>query len=131
MSQRYMIVEYPKQDGDGMHVTPEGKLKNHLPIHELLGSYHFVRLDDDHVLVNGDFPIGHSVKLDKHPAVLVLPHVASAKSISVHGLKFNRTSHANALVRNLSDKGITASSTMSDILDEVSEKFGPVFMPNR
>ena len=130
---RYLIVAYHKDTADALCVE-NGLFKNHLPIHELLHEYHYTRIDDEHVLVNAEYPVSHHHLIDKHPHTLMLPSISSGKALHTHavfvslkGLN-NKQKHVQAL---MSRYKLDPTHTMSDLLEKIEEHEGPLLMPIR
>lgn len=93
-----------------------------IPIHTMLGTYTWARLDDAHVFVTGTYEISMHDRLAKHPSVSVLPSVSSGKTLQSH-LK-QKDSHWNALAQKLS---LDSNASMSDLIDAAEAKFGAAF----
>lgn len=113
---RYMIVEHS--------VSPDSRKFEDLilPIHTMLGTYHWAKLDDGHVYVTGHYEISMHDRLARHPKVSVMPHASSNKRLHMH--LSERTTHWNALSKKLS---LDSSASMSDAIEAAESVFGPVF----
>lgn len=109
---RYLLVTHPRE-------------ADKLSIHGLLRYYHWERLDDQTVLVQGSFPVTHHGKLSEHPDVTMMPHQLSRKKLHAHVKKDN---HLKALKSKLS---LDDSHDMRDFLDSVETKLGPLLQPHK
>ena len=121
--QRYMIVEYSLATEKALGLDAQGFLVNHMHLHELLATYHWSRLDNDHVIVLGNYSISKQKELDNHPAVTILPHLASTKHL--HKVS-KKPAHWLALKSSLS---LDDPSTMSDVVDVLHTIHGPIYAP--
>lgn len=123
---RYMVVKY-HQDTEKALCVEKGLFKNHLPVHELLCEYHWVRLDAEHVLVTGEYPIGHHDKLAKHEHVYMLPSIGSNRRL--HTVLSNPKSNFTAAL--LKKYNMPIDSSMSDLIDALETQEAPLFAPIR
>lgn len=123
LKQRYMIVEYHEHQEAALGIHENGSLVNHLPLHSMLGTYHWSRLDAEHVLLLGVYSVSKQPELDAHQAVSVLPHLASTKHLH-KGVR--KDAHWQALSKSL---GLAAPSTMSDVVDALHTVHGPLYAP--
>jgi hypothetical protein len=117
---RYMIVEHPKFGG-----APRTFQEMILPIHGLLGTHHWVRLDDNHVFLSGHYEASHHNSIHFHPQVSVLPILSSGKKLKAH--LSEKVNHWNAL----STLGLSEDSTMTDLAEVAEETFGPIFAADK
>jgi hypothetical protein len=114
---RYMVVEHPTA-AEGEHHFNSFVL----PIHTMLGTYHWARLDADHVFVTGYYEVSLHDRLAKHPKVSVMPSSSSGKPLKNHLAQ--KDSHWNALAAKLS---IDSSASMTDLIDAAEAAFGAAF----
>jgi hypothetical protein len=122
--QRYMIVEHPREN-EMPHA--DKKFADYvLPIHTMLGTYHWARLDDVHVLVTGQYPVSHHAMIQSHPKTSVLPMVGSGKLLKEH--LSSKAEHWKALSSGLS---LDDTSTTSDLVEAAEAKFGVLFGSNK
>lgn len=135
LKQRYLVVEYTKSEAAQFGVTSKGTLHHHFPLHELMGVYHTVRIDDTHVFVIGNFSsqAERIIKEKFKDKVSILPHLASGKILSK---AVNKGTHWQALQKHIALKkkiSLTdtalSSTTMADLVDEAEDLFGPCFSP--
>jgi hypothetical protein len=122
-----MIVKYAASVAEKLGTDENGKFVNNLPIHDLLGSYHWARLDDDYVFVIGSFSVENTLAIADREDTLMLPYNASGKRLLRYGSDSNRQLQIASLAARFN---LTDQDTMSDLLDQVST-FGVVFMPSR
>ena len=121
---RFMVVDFPKASE-----VPDIRkpwLSHVLPIHCLLGTYHWVRLDDAHVYVTASYGVATHVELSNHPKVTIMPTVSSGKNIQNH-MRAN-PKHYMALSHALK---LDDSHTMEDIIEMAEAKFGAIFSAER
>jgi hypothetical protein len=120
-----MIVDHPASQ-EKLHLSADRKnVLGQLPVHGLLGNYHWARLNAQHVLVTADYSIASHVALAVHPAVSVLPVISSGKTLFKH--LNNRKDHLQALI----DIGIDDEGTMSDFIEIAESRYGPIFSPEK
>ena len=124
--QRYMILEYHRDTENKLVINNAGTLENHLPIHELLISHHWSRLDDEHVVVLGTYSIGNHKHLENHTRLSILPHLASAKPLHT---AVKHQNHWHSLRQAVRADDIPL--TMTDIVDDLEAIHGTVFGPLR
>lgn len=113
---RYFVVE---------HAEPQDKksfIDLIIPIHTLLGTYHWTRLDAQHILVTGYYEVSNHSALHNHPKVSPLPTVGSSKTLKAH--LATKANHWNVLASNLS---LTDNSTTADMAEKAEEKYGTMF----
>lgn len=108
-----MIISHHKNDSL--------KLANKQPIHDLVGNYHWHRLDDEHVIMVADYPVKNHKEIDKHPAVTIIPSLGSSKKLHKH---ISKQKHLDAIRKHFD---ITEDHTSEDLLDQLADKFGPMF----
>ena len=125
---RYMVVRHHKDVAAKMTIV-NGRFENHLPIHHLLLSYHWTRMNDEFVLVYGEYAIGHHNALADHEHVLMLPSTGSAKNLLQHGEDKGKKVHAESLIARY--KSLHSDSTLSDLLDELESTEAPLLVPIR
>ena len=126
--QRYLIVEYSIEDEAKYRKNPvglDGKFQNYLHIHHMLGTYHWSRLDSQHVVLLANYSVHHHKALQEDHKVSLLPHISSAKPI--HKV-VKKSIHWEALRDKLE---VDHDSSMDDILDALEEKHGAIFAPIR
>lgn len=120
---RYFVVEYHVTKRGNIEYDEKGLFKNVLCIHHLLHSYHWLHIDENHVLVVGRFHHGHHAKLSDRVDISMLPMIYSNKKLSV----VLKSSHWNALKNrfSLDDTAIT-----SDLVDMLVEQGKSIFAPS-
>lgn len=124
---RYIIVRWPRATADNITIE-NGLFKNHLPIHELLHEYHGTRIDDEFVLLQGEYPIGHHNLIVDHPHALMLPSMLSGKTLHEHGKANGKDKHIKALFKKFN---LDKTHTLSDLIDAMEGKVGPLLLPHR
>lgn len=117
---RYMIVEHPVENEQ--HHPSKQFHEFVLPIHTMLGTYHWARLDDKHVFVSGNYEISTHHMLHTHPKVSILPIQSSGKSLSRH--LSQKDAHWQALSTRLA---LSHDATTSDAIEAASSVFGTIF----
>lgn len=122
---RYMIVDHHTSK-DQVGIDEKGGFVNALCIHGCLGTYHWARLSEDHVLVVSDYSLTHHQTLKQHGSVSVLPVVSSGKSLSKHLQA--KPQHWESLKKRLP---LDESSTMGDAVELFEDHFGPVFSASK
>lgn len=70
---KYAVVKY--------HYTPEN---DKIHIHHLLGSYHWVAIDAEHVLLTAQYSPNNHGAIDNHPDVLLLPSLQTNVTLHEH-----------------------------------------------
>jgi hypothetical protein len=115
--QRYMIVEHSSEKEASKHFNDMV-----VPIHTMLATYHWARLDDSHVFLTGYYEISMHDRLHQHPKVSVLPSASSAKTLNAH--LTTKNNHWQALSRKLS---LDSSATTQDAIEAAESMFGAVF----
>jgi len=125
--QRYIVVRYPVSS-EKKHRVENGIFKDHLPIHELLHEYHWERLDDNFVLVTGEYTIGHHHMIMNHPHAHMLPSLGSGKKLYKHGIDCGKQEHTKALIDRFK---LNETHSIADLLDELEGKMGPMLLPVR
>jgi hypothetical protein len=117
---RYMVVEHPVENEQ--HDASKKFEEFVLPIHTMLGTYHWMRLDDKHVFVTGNYEVSNHHTLHNHPKVSVLPIVSSGKSLKKH---ITKEPHWNALA--FGKLTLSEDATASDAVEAAEAAFGPLF----
>lgn len=117
---RYMVVEHHIND-EKLRIE-DGKVIGQIAIHGLVGTYHWFRLDDNHVFMMADYSAKHHVAIHEHAKVSVLPVLGSVKHLHKH-LK-NKHFLAAKKVFNLDE-----THTTEDIVDMIIAKHGPLYAP--
>ena len=120
MAHRYMIVEHKSRK---LGFDEQGRFKNQLPIHHLLGPYHWVHLDSNHVLVTGHFAMLHMKHIEARADVSVLPSLYSSKTVSK---SVKKSAHWSALQNKLQ---ASDDHTTIDIAETAAIKLDPLFAP--
>jgi len=114
---RYLIVEHSYAPSEKFEETM-------LPVHTLLGTYHWAKLDDQHVFVTAKYALSHHTRIQGHAKVSVLPSMSSGKTLVSH----LKDRHWQALSAKL---GLDHTATMTDAVELAEQVFGPVFSPDR
>lgn len=65
-------------------VKHDWKNQRRIPIHEMLGQYHWEALDEEHVLLLGALATSKVEYVDSHASVLLLPSIHSRRTIKEH-----------------------------------------------
>jgi hypothetical protein len=124
--QRFAIVTHSSKDAELKLVG--GKIIGQMPVHDLVGSYHWFRLDDDHIMVMMNYAVSNHALLNSHPKVSLLPHIGSSRTIAQHIQKnSNNMVHKDALqiAFNLDD-----THTMEDLTEMIVAKQGAIYAPS-
>jgi len=120
---RYMVVEHPRENEklqiDGHKITGQ------VPIHDMLSEYHWARLNDNYVILMGNYSVGHHANLASHSKVSILPPENSVKKILAHPMQ---DVHKDALRMALS---LDDEHTMEDVLVKLELLYGAVFAPQK
>ncbi len=111
---KYAVVKY--------HWTEENPV---IHIHALLGEYHWVALDAEHVFLTAYYAPGDHTTLDSHPDVLLLPSLQTTVPVEQHATDRGK-GHLFAPLRG---HGLTETHTAHDIVRWATEKFGARFEP--
>lgn len=98
-----------------------------LPVHQLLGGYHWEAISDTHVLLIGDIHLVNMQSVDNHPAVWLLPSVHSSRPLAEHARERAKYPHFITLGR----LGISEHHTTMDLAEIAYEKFGSKFALDR
>ena len=124
---RYMVVRHPHSVASNTRIV-NGLFENHLPIHELLHEYHWSRINDEFVLVQGEYSVGHFKMLSENAHTWLLPSIGSAHILAKHGNTRGKEEHSRALH---SRYNLPVGAAMPDLLDAIEEQEGPLFSPIR
>lgn len=73
-----------------------------VPIHHLLGEYHWASLDEGHVLLLGYVHPPRIMTLDKHPDCLLMPSLFSTKTVFAHAEERQKSHFCLPLVMHMS-----------------------------
>lgn len=115
-----MVVEHPSTN-EVPH--PSKNFEDFiLPVHCLLGTYHWARLDDTHVFVTGHYEVSHHAAIHSHPKVSALPSLGSSRQCKHH--TSIKAHHWNALASRLA---LPDDATSSDVADAAESMFGVLF----
>lgn len=127
---RYMLVDHPKAN-EQLGVV-DGKVQGKMPVHDLVGTYHWVRLDDDTIFLMADYRVSNHDALHTHPKISVLPSHASSRSVKAHISKMgSRTCVGKHTAVLMTKFALTDDCTMEDLLERIVAKHGALFaMPN-
>lgn len=115
---RHMVVEHHVKDEELKIV--DGRVTGKQPIHDLVGTYHWLRIDDAHIFMVADYSISHHVAIHAHAKVSVLPVVGSSKHLHKH-LKGR---HFEALKNRFN---LDETHTSEDIIDTIVAIHGPLY----
>lgn len=119
---RYMVVEHSEAAAE---ITKDKQFHEYvLPIHTLLGTYHWQRIDAEHVFVTGYYDSSHHHIIETHPKVSMLPSIGSSKKLHVH----LKAPHYLALSKKLT---LEADSTAADVAEAAEVQFGCIFAPDK
>jgi hypothetical protein len=116
---RLMVVEHPVSRDKGKSFAEMA-----IHIHSLLGTYHWARLDENHVLLTGNYPIKHHDKLHNMETVSVMPPMASGRTIK----EKLKDKHYVVLANRLH---LAPEHNMSDLIETAEQHYGPLFSPEK
>lgn len=132
--QRYFIVEHlPEHDQQKIidHPTIKGEriVFGRPSIHDFVGAYHTVRLDDKHIYVAGEIKPERLLLLEQHPTITPLPSLHSSAPLLDYIEKQKRKlPHANALAVH----GVARTHNVYDAIMTIATKFShPFFYPDK
>jgi hypothetical protein len=120
---RYMVLEHAEADQQ-LGIDGNGKITGRIPVHHLLQSYHWHRLDGRHVLVYGSHSISHAQLLQQLPIVSLLPHLQSTKKMK----DIMQPAHFAAVQAYF---GLADDAIPADLADGVVTRFSPLMHPQR
>lgn len=120
---RYMVVEHSR-DEEELYIE-NGEVVGQVPIHHLLGAYHWTRLDDQHVLLMGSYSISHHATLANHEKVSVLPVMHSSKYIQNHEMKEQHKQALRAALR------LDDDHTMEHVIEKLETHHSPIFAAHK
>lgn len=123
---RYAIVTHHVKDQE-LRID-EGRIIGQQPGHDLMRSYHWFRLDDEHIMVSADYHLSRHAALHAHEKISMLAHTGSNKPVHEHihnKIKHeHKGKHWHALKKHLD---LDETHTMEDMIDKIVEKHGPMF----
>jgi hypothetical protein len=123
---RYAIVSHHIKDQNLQ--LAGGKILGSQPVHDLVSNYHWLRLDDEHILMLADYLVCNHAALHTHEKVSMLPHIGSIRTIHAHiqknVLHANKDKHWIALATYF---GLDKTHTMEDLLEKVVAKHGALY----
>lgn len=113
---RYMLVTHPLEESTPT-LSEANVWQGKLPAHDLVGRYHWARMDDGTVVVLATYNVSNHTAIFNHPNITVLPSIYSNTTIERHIDNYSKMStQSNRLKANFAGAPVTERSNHKNSL---------------